>query len=250
MLKGHIHSIESFGTVDGPGVRFVAFLQGCPMRCAFCHNPDTWSVDAPVKYEMTPEELLARVLRYRAYIRKGGVTLSGGEPLVQASFVREFFRLCRQEGIHTALDTSGAIFNESARSALEYADLVMLDIKTPDAAMHKSYTGLEADNNRRFLEYLESIGKPVWIRHVLVPGYTADEASLKSLADMIRPFSCITKVELLPYHTLGVFKYAELGISYPLDGVPALDEDDFRRLSDCFERLRAQSGESGGRISR
>lgn len=208
------------------------------MRCAFCHNPDTWSTGAPVKFEMSPEELLGRVLRYRNYIRKGGVTLSGGEPLVQAPFVREFFRLCRDAGIHTALDTSGAVFNDAARAALEYTDLVLLDIKTTDASMHMAYTGMAADNNRRFLEYLESIGKPTWIRHVLVPGYTASESSLKDLADYLRPLTCVRKVELLPYHTLGVYKYAQLGLSYPLEGLPALSDEEFRRLSGYFEASR------------
>jgi len=210
------------------------------MRCAFCHNPDTWGIDAPVMFEMAPEELLSRVLRYRNYIRKGGVTLSGGEPLVQAPFVREFFRLCRQEGIHTALDTSGAVFNPTVRMALEFTDLVLLDIKTPDPSLHKAYTGMEATSNLRFLEYLEKIGKPTWIRHVLVPGYTANEESLGTLASHLRKCQCVEKVELLPYHTLGVYKYAQLGLSYPLEGVPALSDSEFRRLSDFFEASRCR----------
>lgn len=230
MLKGRIHSIESFGTVDGPGIRFVAFMQGCPMRCGFCHNPDTWDPLAKVGYELTPEELLERVKRYRGYIKNGGVTLSGGEPLMQAEFAAEFFRLCRSAGFHTALDTSGAIFNEAARQALAAADLVLLDIKTADDSLHRSYTGHSRDNNKACLDYLQSIGKPVWIRHVIVPGRTDSDASIKLLRDYLEPYTVIEKVELLPYHTMGVYKYAEMGIPYPLAGVPALSEERLREL--------------------
>lgn len=219
MIAGRIHSLESFGTVDGPGIRFVAFLQGCPMRCLFCHNPDTWDPKGPCQYEMTPEELLAEVLKYRNFIRKGGVTVSGGEPLLQAAFVREFLRLCKEAGIHTAVDTAGSIMTSEALSVLEYADLVMLDIKTLDDSIHKSYTGVPRANNAAFMEHLQKIGKPTWIRHVLVPGYTDDPARLAALRDYIRSFSVIEKVEVLPYHTMGSYKYDSLGIDYPLKGV-------------------------------
>jgi len=222
MVKGRIHSIESFGAVDGPGIRFVAFMQGCPMRCEFCHNPDTWDPAAPVQYEMSPEELLERVKRYRSYIKRGGVTLSGGEPLMQAGFVTEFFSLCREEGFHTALDTSGAIFTAASRKALDAADLVLLDVKTADDALHKSYTGHTRANNRATLDYLQSVGKPVWIRHVVVPGRTDSDASLTQLREYLEPYTVIEKIELLPYHTMGSYKYTEMGLKYPLEGVPAL----------------------------
>lgn len=235
MLKGRIHSIESFGTVDGPGIRFVAFMQGCPMRCEFCHNPDTWDPRAKVQYELTPEELLERVKRYRKFIRNGGVTLSGGEPLMQAEFVSEFFRICREAGFHTALDTSGAIFGEAARGALDAADLVLLDVKTADDSLHKSYTGQSRDNNKACLEYLQSIGKPVWIRHVVVPGRTDSEESVKLLENYLKPYSVVEKVELLPYHTMGVFKYRQMGIPYPLEGVPALSGERIRELQAMFD---------------
>ena len=216
---GRIHSVESFGTVDGPGIRFVTFLQGCPMRCLFCHNPDTWNPAAPVRYEMTPQELLSETLRYRSFIRKGGVTLTGGEPLLQAAFAREYFRLCKEAGLHTALDTSGAVVTEEALAVLDFTDLVLLDVKTADDAFHKSYTGMERKNNRLFLDHLQSVGKPVWIRHVLVPGLTDVPERLEGLAEYLSGYSCIERVEILPYHTMGVYKYAELGLRYPLEGI-------------------------------
>lgn len=233
-MKGRLHSIESFGTVDGPGIRFVAFFQGCPMRCAFCHNPDTWDPHRPVPYEMTPEELLAEVLRYKSFIRKGGVTCSGGEPLMQADFLKEFFLLCRQSGLHTALDTSGAIFSEKTKEVLALADLVMLDIKTLDDSLHPAYTAHSRKNNQSTLDYLEEIKKPVWIRHVVVPGYTDDEQRLRTLARHLSQYTCIEKVELLPYHTMGIYKYQELGIAYPLDGVAPLSADTLKRAKEIF----------------
>lgn len=233
-MIANIHSLESFGTVDGPGIRFVVFLQGCPMRCMFCHNPDTWDVDAPVQYKMSPEELYNEVKKYKNFIKKGGVTISGGEPLMQAEFVAEFFKICQQNGIHTALDTSGAIFNDKARKVLDFTDLVLLDIKTTDDTLHKSYTGCTRDNNHRFLEYLQSIGKPTWIRHVVVPGYTYDERRLKAVADYLSQYSVIQCVDLLPYHTMGKFKYQNLGIKYPLEGVKDLTDEELKRAKEIF----------------
>lgn len=200
-------------------------MQGCPMRCQFCHNPDTWDAGARGQYSMEPRELLDEVKRYKSFIKSGGVTVSGGEPLMQAEFVAEFLRLCKEAGIHTALDTSGAIFNESAKKALEYTDLVLLDIKTMDKAAHKTYTGCTADNNRRMIEYLASVGKKLWIRHVVVPGRTYDESQLRELGEYLQGFDNIEKVELLPYHTMGRYKWEALGLDYPLEGVPALDQE-------------------------
>ena len=237
MIVGKIHSIETFGAVDGPGVRFVAFLQGCPCRCLFCHNPDTWRPDAPVRFELTPEELLSMVLRYRNYIRRGGVTLSGGEPLVQAEFAREFFRLCKENGIHTALDTSGSIFSVSALSVLDFTDLVLLDVKTCDDTLHQSYTGLPRTNNARFLDHLQEIGKRVWIRHVVVGGYTDGRDSLEALARYLSGYDVIERVELLPYHDMGAYKYSELGIPYPLDGVPPLSADKIAEARDIVSAI-------------
>lgn len=224
-ILGNIHSFESFGTVDGPGIRCVVFMQGCPMRCQFCHNPDTWDQAARGQYQMTPQELLEEVLRYKSFIKKGGVTVSGGEPLMQADFVLEFFKLCRKAGIHTALDTSGVIFSDKAKAVLEYTDLVLLDIKTIDEAAHRAYTGHDARNNRLFLNYLQSIGKPVWMRHVVVPERTYDDSQLKRLGEFLKGFSVIEKVELLAYHTLGRYKWQNLGLDYPLEGIPELSAD-------------------------
>lgn len=241
-MKGRIHSIESFGTVDGPGIRFVVFMQGCPMRCLFCHNPDTWDINAPVQYELTPEELLEETLRYSNFIRKGGVTVTGGEPLLQPLFVREYLRLCREKGIHTALDTSGAIFSEEARAVLDYCDLVLLDIKTLDETFHKSYTGMSRHNNARMLEYLQSEGKDTWIRHVVVPGYTDDEGELGKLAEYIAKFSVVRKVEILPYHNMGVYKYDELGLDYPLRNCAELSTEKAEAVRDIFRTILSPLG--------
>lgn len=227
MLKGRIHSIESFGAVDGPGIRFVTFMQGCPMRCEFCHNPDTWDVHRAVQFEWTPEELFAEAKRYKNFIRKGGVTVSGGEPLMQAEFVREYFRLCKAEGFHTALDTSGAIFTPQSTSVLDYTDLVLLDIKTTDDDLHQRYTGLPRTNNQHWIDLLLEQKKPIWLRHVVVPGRTADEDHLRALAQYLQPYlPIIQRVELLPYHTMGRYKYQELGIPYPLEGVNDLSQEE------------------------
>ncbi len=223
-MIGKIHSIESFGTVDGPGIRFVAFFQGCPMRCLFCHNPDTWASDRTAKYEWTAQQLIEEVRRYRNFIRKGGVTCTGGEPLMQVDFLNEFYRLCKDDGFHTALDTSGVYFNDKVREVLNYVDLVMLDVKTLDDTIHKQYTGHTRSNNQAFLDYLESVHKPTWIRHVVVPGYTDDDKRLHELADYVSRYSCVERVEILPYHTMGRYKYEEMGLTYPLDGVPDLAE--------------------------
>ncbi|MBQ5403095.1 MAG: pyruvate formate lyase-activating protein [Bacteroidales bacterium] len=235
-MIGKIHSLESFGTVDGPGIRYVVFMQGCPMRCLFCHNPDTWDFNAKTKYEMTPEELFEEVCRYKNFIKSGGVTLSGGEPLMQPEFAEEFFKLCKRKNIHTALDTSGVIFSQKAVDVLKYTDLVLLDIKTADDNLHEKYTGQTRENNKKFLEFLQEISKPVWIRHVVVPGYTFEENRLKALAEYLSQFSVIEKVELLPYHTMGKFKYENLGIDYPLEGVKDLTADELEKAKSYFKK--------------
>lgn len=233
-MIGRIHSLESFGTVDGPGIRFLAFFQGCPMRCQFCHNPDTWAVDGAVQYEWTAEQLLDEVRRYRNFIKSGGVTCTGGEPLMQADFLFEFMQMCKADGFHTALDTSGVIFNDKARRVLEYTDLVLLDIKTLDDGIHKAYTGHTRTNNQAFLDYLEETAKPTWIRHVVVPGITDNDSRLTALARHLQQYSCVERVEILPYHTMGHYKYEELGIPYPLEGVPALSDERHQNALDIF----------------
>ena len=241
-MTGRIHSIESFGAVDGPGIRFVTFMQGCPMRCQFCHNPDTWDPLAPVQFEWTPEALLAETLRYKSFIRKGGVTVSGGEPLMQAAFVREYFRLCQSRGIHTALDTSGAIFTPEATSVLDHTDLVLLDIKTTCDALHPSYTGLPRCNNQAWLDLLLERRQPVWIRHVVVPQRTYDDARLRAVAQHLLPYvSIIERVELLAYHTMGRYKYQQLGIPYALEGIPDLTQEELEHARSLFRSILPSS---------
>lgn len=235
-IKGNIHSLESFGTVDGPGIRFVVFLQGCPLRCLYCHNPDTWEVNTPGKYLMTASELMTEVLKYKNYIKKGGVTLTGGEPLVQAAFVKDFFALCQSEGIHTALDTSGYIYNEKVKEVLSYTDLVLLDIKAIDPDLHQSVTGVKINNTLKFLDYLEEQHIDTWIRHVIVPGLTDKEQDLERLAEYLTHYTVIKKIELLPYHVMGIHKYEQMNLSYKLEGVEPLSVHSLAKAKQLFEK--------------
>ena len=221
-MTGKIHSFESFGTVDGPGIRFVVFVQGCPMRCLYCHNPDTWSVDGGTQY--TAEEVASRILKYKNYFTGGGgATVSGGEPLMQAAFVEELFTILKKSGIHTALDTSGALYDarnpRAFDSLLAVTDLVLLDIKHIDDGEHIKLTGRSNKNILAFARYLSDLGKPVWIRHVLVPGITDNDEYLHRLKAFLSTLTNVEKVEVLPYHTMGEVKYNKLGINYPLKGV-------------------------------
>lgn len=224
-MVGHIHSFESFGTVDGPGVRFVVFMQGCPLRCLFCHNPDTWNPRAKCQYELTPRELTDEVLRYRSYIKNGGVTVSGGEPLLQAPFVAEFFNLCKAESLHTALDTSGAYTSGEAMRVLDHTDLVLLDIKTMDSQLYPKLTGVPQKSPLDFLNILEERGITTWIRHVVVPGLTDDDEWLDKLGAYVAKFNCVERMEILPYHTLGIYKYEQLGLDYPLKDTEPLSAE-------------------------
>lgn len=234
-LTGRIHSTESFGTVDGPGLRFVVFMQGCPLRCLYCHNPDTWDPENPGE-EYTPEALLDKVSRYQSFLTpNGGVTVSGGEPLMQAPFVGDFFRLCRKNGLHTALDTSGYYLNDAVKVVLEQTDLVLLDIKSIDPDQHRDLTRVPIRNSLKFLAYLRETGKPVWIRHVLVPGHTDHDFLLNKLASFLSGYSVIERVELLPYHTMGASKYKALGIPEPLAGVPQLAAERLEHAKRIFK---------------
>lgn len=234
MIIGKIHSLESFGTVDGPGIRFVTFLHGCPLRCKYCHNPDTWGVDAEVKYRWTPQQLFDEVMRYKNFIKSGGVTLTGGEPLMQPDFCREFFRLCREAGVHTAIDTAASVVNEKTLSVLDYTDLVLLDIKALNPDLCKLVSGSNGRNALRFLDELERRGIETWIRHVVVPGLTDDDAALDELYDYVRRYKVVTKIEWLPYHTMGVFKYKDLGVTYPLDGVEPLSAERIKEIRERY----------------
>lgn len=226
-MTGRIHSFESFGTVDGPGIRFVVFMQGCPMRCLYCHNPDTWAGGGK---SYTAEEVAATALRYKSYFTGGGgVTVSGGEPLLQIDFVCELFALLKRAGVHTALDTSGITFTpdekEKFDKLLPLTDLVLLDIKHIDDKRHRELTGHSNKNVLAFAKYLSDIGKPMWIRHVLVPDITDNDEFLIRLSEFISTLKTVEKVEVLPYHNMGEVKYEKLGIDYPLKGTqPPLKE--------------------------
>lgn len=226
-MQGRIHSIESFGTVDGPGIRFVLFLQGCPLRCLFCHNPDTWAFDEGTIKDS--DEIVAEVLKYRSYLRNGGITISGGEPLAQIDFVMDIFTKLKAQGIHTCLDTSGYYFNELTKhqydKLLEVTDLFLLDLKHIDDAKHTILTGVSNKNPIHFAKYLSDKKKPVWIRHVLVPGYSDDKEDLKALRTFIDTLENVEKVEILPYHTMGVNKYKQMNKIYPLEGLQPPSKD-------------------------
>lgn len=224
--KGRVHSFESFGSVDGPGVRFVVFMQGCRMRCRYCHNPDTW--DASAGSEVSAGEVLKKALRYREYWgEKGGITVSGGEPLLQMGFVAELFTLAKKEGVSTALDTAagpftlgGAWLGEFDR-LMEATDLVLLDLKEIDREKHKRLTGASNGAALACAKYLSRKGKPVWIRHVLVPGWTDDREDLEKLGAFIAGLKNVKKVEVLPFHNLAAFKWDALHIKYSLRDTPA-----------------------------
>ena len=233
LVTGRIHSIESFGTLDGPGIRYVLFMQGCPLRCLYCHNPDARSLEAGKT--MTVGEVLADILTYRHFIARGGVTLSGGEPLLQPAFACELLDGCREQRLHTALDTSGAIPLSESRPALDRADLILLDIKAIDDDQCAALTGASNRNALATLDYCEASGKAVWIRHVLVPGYTLDEARLNRLADYLRRFTCIRKTELLPFHKMGEYKWEALKSPYALKETPVPTDEEMRRARSIFK---------------
>ncbi len=223
-MNGFIHSTESFGTVDGPGVRFVVFLQGCPMRCKYCHNPDTWKMNTGSL--RSAQSLINEYERNRPFYRKGGITVTGGEALMQIDFVLELFTLAKARDIHTCLDTSGvtyhpgeSAYNEKLDKLMEVTDLVMLDIKHIDNDDHKDLTGHENTGILAFARYLAEKDIPVWIRHVVVPGITDDPGQLTRLGEFIGGLPNVKALDVLPYHIMGVRKYQELGIPYPLEGV-------------------------------
>lgn len=240
-MLGKIHSIETFGTVDGPGIRFVTFMQGCVLRCLFCHNPDTWSFESQQVKTFSPQELFAETLKYKNFIRKGGVTLTGGEPLCQAQFAYEYFSLCRQNNIHTALDTSGIIFNQLSQQLLKVSDLVLLDIKSLNNEMCIKLTSKPVDNALKTLDFCQKENISVWIRHVVVPGYTDNDDLLCSLAEYIKDFSCVKKIEILPYHTLGAIKYQQLCTDYKLKDVQPLSQRRAQQIREIFEKITQKS---------
>jgi len=228
-MKGFIHSFESFGAVDGPGIRYVVFMQGCPLKCKFCHNRDTWEPNTGEQY--TVNEVFKKVMRAKPFFDSsdGGVTISGGEPLLQAKFVLELFKKLKEKGVHTAIDTAGSLpLNDTIKELLEFTDLVLLDIKHIDEQKCIELTGLSNKNELDLAMYLSSINKPMWIRQVLVPGITDDANDLKNTRKFIDSLKSVEKVEVLPYHDLGKSKWENLGIEYPLKDVPIPTEEQIK----------------------
>lgn len=274
-ILGFIHSTESFGAVDGPGIRFVVFLQGCKMRCKYCHNPETWNLvtdyaklyapetsdeereqlqkkmeenmkllkDKEIKIEArTPEDLLKQALRYKPYWKNGGgITVSGGEALLQMDFLIEFFKLAKAKGIHTTIDTAGNPFTKEEpffskfNTLMELTDLFLLDIKQIHDDKHKDLTGFSNQNILELAQYLSDHGKHMWIRHVLVPGITTDEEDLRKTDAFIRTLKTVDKVEVLPYHKLGIHEWERLGIPYRLEGVEPPNADELKFAKDILE---------------
>ncbi|GAA0176725.1 pyruvate formate-lyase-activating protein [Clostridium sediminicola] len=235
MKKGRIHSIESMGLVDGPGIRTVVFFQGCNLRCSYCHNPDTWSTKGGE--EITSEELIAKILRFKPYFLKsgGGVTFSGGDPLMQPEFLLECLKLCKKNNIHTTLDTSG-FGKGNYKEILKYTDLVLLDVKQYSSEGYKSLTGRDTTDLNIFLNSLKESNVPVWIRHVVVPGLTDSKSEILKIADFVNTnVSNVQKVELLPYHTLGIQKYRKMDIPYRLEGIEPMDKDKNNELQVIIE---------------
>lgn len=225
-LVANIHSFETFGTVDGPGIRFIFFMQGCALRCKYCHNRDTWRRNGGNK--ITVDELMEKILKYKNYITpSGGVTASGGEPMLQAPFLIELFKRLKKEGIHTCIDTSGMFpITDEIKELLTLTDLVLLDIKHIDDKKCKDLVGVSNKLELEFAKYLSENGNKMWIRQVLVPGYTDDEQDLLKLKDFLSTLKTIEKIEFLPYHNMGKYKWSDLGVEYELENVkPATQED-------------------------
>lgn len=227
-MEGFIHSIQSFSTMDGPGIRSVVFLSGCPLRCIYCHNPDTWVKNSTTS--MSPQELTAKLVRFLPYIKNGGVTFSGGEPLLQAEFITECAYILHEHGMSVALDTSGAVYNDAVARLLSVTDTVLLDIKFTTEEEYGRYTGGSLKQTLMFLERLERKNIPVWIRHVVVPGLNDSKESILELKRLTEGFSVIKKTELLPFRKLCMSKYEALGIEFPLKNTPELSQEKLSEL--------------------
>lgn len=240
-ITGKIHSCESFGAADGPGVRYIVFLQGCKMRCKYCHNPDTWNLSGGE--EKTADELIKNALKFKKYWGdKGGITISGGEPLLQIDFLIELLKKAKEEGIHTTIDTAGNPFTREEpffakfEELMKYTDLLLLDLKEINSERHKALTGFENSNILEMAKYLSEIGKTIWIRHVLVPENSDFDEDLTALGKFIESLSNVERVEVLPYHTLGKFKWDNLGIAYQLEGINPPEQErikNARQLLGC-----------------
>ncbi len=232
-MTGRVHSIQSLGALDGPGIRFVVFMQGCPLRCGCCHNPDTWSFDGGTEY--TPQEIVSKAVRYKEYFgTEGGITVSGGEPLCQHEFIKELFELCHSEGINTCLDTSGCILNDSIKELLKVTDRVLLDIKYRDREQYKNHVGCELEKVIDFLEYLNSQKISVTLRQVIIPTLNDDEESILKLKEIKDNFSCIDKTELLAFKKICQVKYDKMGLDFPFADIPTPDKETMARLEEII----------------
>lgn len=232
MTTGKIHSIESMGLVDGPGIRTVVFMQGCKLRCAYCHNPDTWLLKDGK--DTTSEEIIKKLLRFKPYYKSsgGGVTFSGGDPLLQPEFLLELLKSCKENDIHTTIDTSGYGHGDYDE-ILKYTDLVLLDIKQLSSEKYKEVTGLDSSGVNTFIEALRRSNTRVWVRHVVVPGYTDSKEAMDKLAEIIvKEIPNVDKIELLPYHLLGLSKYENMGLDYKFKGINAMDKDYCKELQE------------------
>lgn len=249
MTEGRIHSLESYGTVDGPGVRYVVFVQGCPMRCAYCHNPDTWEMNGGTL--MQPSYIIDQYERNKAFYKGGGITVTGGEPLMQVDFLIDLFTLAKRKNIHTCIDTSGIAFNpgnaawmEKLDTLLAVTDLVMLDIKHIDPDKHKELTAQPNDKILQFAAYLNEKNTDMWIRHVVVPGITDDDKYLFDLGYYIGRFRNLKVLDVLPYHTMGESKYEKMGMEYKLKDVPAMNKADVvekkKVILDGIRKIRSE----------
>lgn len=236
-VKGRIHSSETYATVDGPGIRYIVFFQGCPLQCKYCHNRDTW--DARGGTEMEVAEVLEEFKKYLPfYLRSGGgMTASGGEPTLQPEFLNELFVGVRDLGANTAINTTGYVNLDTVEIFIDNTDLVLLDLKVMDREKHRELTGVDNDLIIEFAKYLDSINKPMWIRHVIIPGHTDDREDIKTMVAFLKNFDNVDRVELLPYHTFGESKWAQLGCQYPLKGVEPPDRELLLELASSYESL-------------
>ena len=233
MTEGYIHSFQSLGATDGPGIRFVVFMQGCNLRCGYCHNPDTWNCGEGSLY--APKDVAAKVERYKSYFGKdGGITVSGGEPLLQAEFVKELFSLCKERGINTCLDTSGSIINDDVLALLDVCDRVLLDIKFTSEEKYREYVGCSMQKPIEFLEILESKNIPTWLRQVIVPTVSDDEDNIKALRDIAKCHPCVEKVELLPFRKICKAKYDNLGIEFPFEKYDTPSKETMTKLNEIL----------------
>lgn len=233
-MKGYVHSFQSLGTLDGPGVRFVVFTQGCNLRCGCCHNPDTWDMQKGKTF--TSEEIVAKVIRYREYYKEeGGITVSGGEPLLQAEFVHDLFVRCHAEGINTCLDTSGSSMNDAVKRLLEETDRVLLDIKYTSEESYQKYVGCELDKPLKFLAYLEEQNIPVTLRQVIIPTLNDNEDNIRKLQAIVEKYSCVDKIELLPFKKVCQVKYDDMGIEFPFADIPAARKEDVLKLENMLK---------------